>query len=438
MLTDKQVKAAKPKEKPYRLADRNGLSLFVTAAGHKSWRYKYRFGGKEKLIVFGSYPEMSLAEARDALDSARKQKRGGIDPRLAKLKTGLIGGDHTEVTFENVSRKWYAKQMTRWKPVHAHDVISSMERDLFPHIGSMPLGMIDKPLLLSVLEKVEKREAFETAHRLKQRVNAVFRFAQASGTKVENPAIAIGDAMTRVPPSRRWPALVDIKLIRQLLHDTDSAGASPITRLGARFLALTSQRPGMVRRAEWSEFIGIDWDNPDGLNDAAEWVTPSEKMKLELDQRLDDSFEHRVPLVQAAVDTIRSVRRLTGDCRYVFCNARSGQLPMSENAISFLYKRLEYKGIHVPHGWRSSFSTIMNETAEHASSDDSRRLADRLIIDLMLAHTPHGLSSAELRYNRARFMGRRRELATEWANLIMVDAMQPDEIIFSARRKPRN
>lgn len=434
MLTDKKVKAAKPREKAYRIADRNGLSLFITTKGYKSWRYKYRIDGKEKLLVFGSYPEMSLAEARDALERARKSRQNGVDPRLANLKTGLIGENDSERTFEVVARDWFSKKKSRWKLVHANDVITSMERDLFPDLGAMPLTMIDQPLLLSVLRKVENRGAIETAHRLKQRANAIFRFARSEGIKVENPAAEIGDALIPVPPSRRWPALVEINEIQQLLRDTDVAGASPIIRLGARLLALTAQRPGMVRHAEWNEFQGINWLNFEDEARDAEWVIPAVKMKLELVQRKDSSFEHRVPLTSAAVATLRAVRQLTGKCRYVFCNVRSGQKPMSENAIGYLYNREGYKGRHVPHGWRSSFSTVMNEAAEFASGDDARRLSDRFIIDLMLAHTPSGLSASELRYNRARYMPRRRELAEEWANLIMDDALPANEIIYTPRR----
>jgi integrase len=202
-----------------------------------------------------------------------------------------------------------------------------------------------------------------------------------------------------------------------MLADIDRAGASPVTRLAARFLALTAQRPGMVRHMEWSEISSINWGSPSADISEAVWTVPAEKIKQELHLRSDEAFEHKIPLSRQAVETLRAVRLLTGWARYVFPNARSGREPMSENAIGYLYNREGYKGRHVPHGWRSSFSTIMNEQAERELGTDLRLLADRLIIDLMLAHTPAGMSASELRYNRARYMDRRRELAQRWADM---------------------
>ncbi|HEY8602841.1 hypothetical protein [Tsuneonella suprasediminis] len=153
--------------------------------------------------------------------------------------------------------------------------------------------------------------------------------------------------------------------------------------------------------------------------------------------RTDEAFDHPVPLSLQAVDTLRAVRWLTGRSLFVFPGARSGLKPISENAIGYLYNREGYKGRHVPHEWRSSFSTIMDEQAERELGADVRLLADRIIIDLMLAHTPKGMSASELRYNRAAYMPRRRELSQRWADMIMQGAIRAEEIIDSPRRKPR-
>ena len=150
-------------------------------------------------------------------------------------------------SFENVAREWHALQLDRWKPVHANDVITSLERDVFPHLGPMPLEEIDKPLLLSILRKIENRGAVETARRIKQRVAAIYRFANAKGAKLENPAADINEALKPLPPSKRYPALTKIDEIRTLIGDIDRAGASPVNRLAGRLLALTAQRPGMIR-----------------------------------------------------------------------------------------------------------------------------------------------------------------------------------------------
>ncbi|MEL7708927.1 integrase arm-type DNA-binding domain-containing protein [Citromicrobium bathyomarinum] len=179
MLTDKAVRAAASRDKAYKLADSRGLHLHVSASGHKSWRYKYRFENKERLLTLGAYPEVSLADAREKRDEAKKILRDGRDPRHSAKRSRLIGRNDSARSFEEMARAWHALQVARWKPVHANDVITSLERDVFPHLGAMPLADIDKPLLLSVLRKVEKRGAIETARRIKQRVAAIYRYAFA-------------------------------------------------------------------------------------------------------------------------------------------------------------------------------------------------------------------------------------------------------------------
>ncbi|PZO71582.1 MAG: integrase [Pelagerythrobacter marensis] len=437
MLTDKAVKAAAAKDKPYKIADRQGLFLHVSPKAHKTWRYKYRFDGKEQALGLGVYPDVSLAAAREARDDARKILRSGRDPRMDKARRKLVGGRDERQTFEAVARDWYEQQLPRWKPVHANDVITSLERDVFPHIGALELGEIDEPVLLAVLRKIEARGAIETARRLKQRVGSVFVYARGLGIKVDNPAVAVGAALKPVPPAKRYPALIKVEEVRQLVHDVDRAGASPVTRMAARVLALTAQRPGMVRRMTWKQLSGIDWKDASASSPEALWTIPADEMKLELHLRDDEAFEHCVPLAPEAVATLRGVRWLTGRSPYVFPSSVSGLTPMSENAIGYLYNREGYKGRHVPHGWRSSFSTIMNELTERELGNDIRLFADRMIIDLMLAHSPKGLSASELRYNRAAFMPRRRELAERWASMIMVDALPVDEIVHSPRRKRR-
>ena len=437
MLTDKAVRAAASREKAYKLADSRGLHLHVSASGHKSWRYKYRFEKKERLLTLGAYPEVSLADAREKRDEAKKILRNGRDPRHSVRRSRLIGQNDPAKSLEQVAREWHGLQVARWKPVHAKDVITSLERDIFPYLGSMPLAEIDKPLLLSVLRKIENRGAIETARRIKQRVAAIYRFANAEGAGLENPATDINDALKPLPPAKRYPALTKIDSIRTMIGDIDRAGASPISRLAARLLALTAQRPGMVRFMEWDDMIGIDWGDPNSDTSKALWKVPSEKVKQELHLRSDEAFDHPVPLSKQAVEALRAVRWLTGRSPFVFPGARSGLKPISENAMGYLYNREGYKGCHVPHGWRSSFSTIMNEQAERELGADVRLLADRMIIDLMLAHTPKGMSASELRYNRAAYMPRRRELAQCWADIIMQGAIPADEILNSPRRKPR-
>lgn len=437
MLTEKGVLAAAPREKAYKLPDAGGLFLFVSPAGSKSWRFKYRKGGKEKLLVFGRHPDVSLKSARLARDEAKRSLAARKDPALEARRLKLVGQGRSEDTFEKWARMWFEAQKSRWKPVHASDVIDSMVRDLFPVIGAYPVTQIDEPMILSALRKVEQRGAIETARRLRQRAERVFKYAKAAGAGNLNPALDVKEAMQPVPKKRRWPAIVSIDPLRELVSAVDRAGAMPTTRLASRFLALTAQRPGMVIGLPWAEIQGVDWERPDDPSPHATWKVPSERMKLDIDLRDDDDWDHEVPLAPAAVEVLRAVRPLTGGGPLVFCSTRSSHDPMSANAIGYLYNRIGYKGRHVPHGWRSAFSTIMNGRAERAQPGADRLIIDRLIIDLMLAHVPSGMSETEFRYNRNRYMERRREIARDWSELLL-NGLAPATAILSGRRRSRS
>ena len=435
MLTDKAVRALAAREKAYKIADNGGLHLKVSPKGHKSWRLKYRQDGKEQLLTLGAYPEVSLADARAKRDDARKILRSGKDPRHAAKRSKLIGENIGALTFEKAARRWHDIQKVKWRPVHAGNVITSLEANIFPDLGQMPMDEIDKPTLLAVLRKMEARGSIETARRVKQRVASVYRFVNAEGRNLANPALDIDDALKPLPPATRHPALLEMSKIRAMLFDIDRAASHPVTRLASRFLALTAQRPGMVRFIRWDEITGVDWGDAHQDTNNATWLVPSDKIKQERKLREDQSFEHPVPLSRQAVETLRAVRYITGRSKYVFASTRSSHKPISENAIGYLYNREGYQGRHVPHGWRSSFSTTINEIAMHEARQDANALGDRLIIALMLAHTPIGMSASEMRYNRSRYMPRRRQLAQIWADMIMESALPASELIESVRRK---
>ena len=441
MLTDVQVRKSLPGEKAYKLADSGGLYLYVMPSGGRSWRWKYRFGGVEKRLVFGVYPEIGLKRARELRDDARTALKAGKDPALEGKRARHARKAGVQDTFEHFAREWHELQKSKWKPVHAADVIDSMERDLFPTIGGYPVADIDEGLMLAALRAVEKRGAIETAHRLRQRAERIFRFAAGAGAANRNPAVNVRDALAPVPPKRRWPALVKLEGIRELIGVVDRAAASPVTRLCSRFLALTAQRPGAVRSARWSEIEGVDWASDAPAHEAL-WRIPASRMKLELDLREDEAFEHVVPLAPEAVEVLRAIRPLTGRAPVVFGGGRDAHAPLSENAVGYLYNREGWKGRHVPHGWRSSFSTVMNGLVERAHVGADRLVIDRLIIDLMLAHIPVGMSATEFRYNRQAYMERRRELAEKWAELVLEGAAPARELLAGPRRslvrKPRD
>jgi len=435
MLTNIVIQKALPREKDYKLSDSAGLYLFVSKTGHKSFRFKYRFGGKERRQTFGSYPEMSLAEARDRRDDARKLLRDHQDPGLERKRQKLVADMSNDRSFEAFARDWHKQQSPRWVPVHAADVIGSLERDAFSHIGGFDVTNISEQMIVATLEKVQKRGAIETAHRLRQRISAVLRYAKASGAGNTNAAADLNMLLKPVPKAKLRPALVDLAELHKLIATVDATRSHPLTRLASRFLSLVAQRPAMVRKMTWDEIEGVDWDKEASGPADAVWRVPAGKMKQEFKLREDDDFEHVVPLVAQAVDTLRAVRRLSGSSQYVFPGGWSSATPISENAIGYLYNREGYQNIHVPHGWRSSFSTIMNELLSPKDQQHHKLNHDRLVIDLMLAHKPSGMSDAEFRYNRAAYQSRRREIAQQWADLLLDGACDPNDFLDGPRRR---
>lgn len=413
MLTDAAIKRAKPKDKSYHQRDSNGLSILIMPTGSKVWRYRYRFDAKAKMISFGPYPEVSLAEARQHREEARKLLRSGIDPSAAKKKQKLMRPNE-ESTFEAIAREWFNLQKSSWSERHADEVIHTLTRDVFPDLGDMQINEITPPEVLSVLRKIEKRPAIETAHRVRQRMSAVFVFAIAIGKGSSDPAAIVQKALAPITKGRH-PAAATLEEARAIIQAIDGETAHPVTRLAMRMLALTAVRPGSLATTPWSEFADVDEDNP-------VWTIPAERMKMTKAMKNDDRNDHRVPLSRQALETIKAVRLLTGKGPYVFPNARNAHKPMSENALGYLLNRAGYHHRHVPHGWRATFSTIMNDNFP----------ADRFIIDAMLAHKQD--DKVEAAYNRASHMARRQELAQIWADMLL-DGMLPASDLLVGRRR---
>ena len=240
MLTVVACEKARAKDRDYKLADAGGLYLFVTKSGHRSWRFKYRFGGKERRLIFGSFPEMALKVARDQRDAAKRLLHEGKDPALVQKSAKLVRSTPSAVTFETFARAWHAHEANRWKPVHANDVITSLERDVFPDLGRFDVADIDEQMVIAVLEKVERRGAIETAHRLRQRISSVFKYAKAKGVTRFNPSVDVQIVMKPVPKRKRRPALLEISDLQKLIEVVEHAGASPVTKAASRFLALTA------------------------------------------------------------------------------------------------------------------------------------------------------------------------------------------------------
>lgn len=422
-LTDLKIRQSAAAEKDYKLPDGQGLYLVVTKSGSKLWRQKYRFGGKEKLLSHGPYPEVSLLAARKLREQARQILRDGDDPAVVKRRTSLSKKIAATNTLEVVAREWFEQQKPRWAEVHSADVIRSLERDIFPAIGRLPIADINAPLILDTLRAVERRGSIETAKRLRQRLSAIFVYAISEGRAKEDPAAIVTKALKPLIKKGRQPALLSIDELRELIIRTEATRARLETKFASRLLALTAVRPSVIRGAEWEEFSGIDWTDEQSSSKNAMWRVPAARMKLPQDKKQDKNHEHVVPLSWQAVELLRDIRPLTGHARLVFPSERHIHRPLSENAIGYYYNRAGYHGRHVPHGWRAAFSTIMNE----------RHPADRAIIDMMLAHVPK--DKVEAAYNRAQHVQRRRELAQEWADILM-EGLPPVSVYLKQMWKP--
>ena len=416
MLTELRCRAAKKASKPYKLADEKGLYLYVTTSGFRSWRWKYRFDGKEKRLTFGGYPEVSLKEARDLRDDARRALRSGVDPAEARKRPA---GD-ADNTIEAVARRWHGKQKGLWTKKHAELVLASLVKEVFPTLGKKQVGAVTARDVRDLLAPIQERGAIEAAHRIQQRLSAVFDFAIGESLIDINPAAGRQKALIPIRYVRQ-PALLQLDRARAFLKAVEALPAHPLTKLASRLLALTAVRPGVVRfTPREGEFEQLGAREPF-------WRIPAERMKLLAGEKEDEAFEFLVPLSRQAAETVAVAASFAAPSKWLFPSQRSWRRPMSENALSYFYKRaVEFQGKHVPHGWRSTFSTIMNERAIA-----NERPEDRAIIDLMLAHKPQGVEAI---YNRAAYMPRRRELAQEWADLLLKGMPPAEQLLEGPRR----
>lgn len=414
MLTDTQIRKAKATDGPIKLSDAGGLYLHITPAGSKIWRWRYRIDGREKLLTIGHYPDVSLADARAERDNARRHLKAGKDPAAIKKIESVIGRRKQGETFENIAREWHAMQKPQWVERHASDVLSSLEDEVFPLIGEMPPSAIDAPLVLSVVRLIEARGAIETARRVRQRISAVFVYAIASGRASTDPAAMIAGAMAPLVKGRQ-PALTNIDDARAMLKAVDETPGHPVTKFAIRLTALTALRPGTIAAAPWVELMDASEENPF-------WIVPSARMKLRKDMKGDERRDHIAPLSHQALEALAALKSLTGRGIYLFPNLRNAMKPMSENAMGYMLNRAGYHQKHVPHGFRSTFSTIMNELYP----------ADRPVIDLMLSHVSG--NKVESAYNRAQHLQRRAELAQIWADLIMEGAPPAAELLQGPRK----
>lgn len=403
MLTNATVKGARPAARPYKMFDAGGLHLLVRPNGTKTFRLKYRREGKEQLLTFGTWPELSLHQARIRHEFVREQLRRGV-----AIKVNRAANDELD-TFESLARRWHERRRSRWSAEHANDVLRSLERDVFPAIGGIAPGSIDATSVLELLLQVEARGRIETARRLRERISGIFRLGISMKLCAADPAALISDELSPRPVQRPQAALTELEEARELLAACELVDLSRVVKLASRLLALTAVRLAALRGAAWSEIEDLDGPLP-------RWRIPPARMKLTKVKKADPSAEHVVYLSRQAVALLRELRELTGPSTMLgtgsgglllFPGRRRGR-PIGEGAIGDLYDRAGFGGRHVPHGWRATFSTTLND----------RFPADQALIDQALAHAGHK-GKVEAAYNRARHIQRTRDLVQSWADLLL-------------------
>lgn len=388
-LTDTAIRAIKPAAKPFKVSDAQGLYLLVSPSGSRLWRFKYRFGGKEKLLALGAYPAVSLRDARARRDEARRAVAHGTDPgKQRQADKRRERGQPDAESFQAIAREWYVHAAKEWTPGHAVTVLARLENDVFPELGKLPLAAIDARSVLAVLRRVEQRGALETAHRIRTVVGQVFAYAIALDLTDRNPAASLAKVLP-TPEVRHMAAITDPKQVGGLLRAIDAYTGSDVVRWALQLAPLVFLRPGELRQLEWRE---VDLDR-------AEISIPSERMKLRV--------PHLVPLSRQATEILTAAKAFTGDGRYVFPSERTTLRPMSEGAVLAALRRMGFAKAEMSgHGFRAMARTILDEVRGFRPD----------IIELQLAHAvkdPNGRA-----YNRTAHLAERVRMMQDWADYL--------------------
>jgi integrase len=383
MLTQAQVRNTKPGPKPQKLFDGRGLFLLIQPSGARWWRLKYRFSGRERLISLGVFPDVPLAAAREKRDEARRLVAAGVDPSAQRRAEREAG------TFEEIAREWFERNKSAWTEGHAVTVLARLEQHLFPRIGSKKLRDITAPEILAALRVVERDGHRETARRVRQICGQVFRYAIASGRPERDPSADLRGALAPVQTKHMGAMTRPDDVAGLLLAIDDYKGASVTVKCALRLSPLVFVRPGVLRKAEWSEINFMR-----GL-----WEVPAAKMKT--------GEPLIVPLSKQAIGILRELHPVTGSGRYLFPSPRSVARPMSENALLAALRRMGIlKEEQTPHGFRATARTILDEV-----------LGER--VDLIEAQLGHLVKDPNGRaYNRTSFLPERMKMMQRWSDYL--------------------
>lgn len=386
-LTDTAIRSSKPREAVYKLSDGRGLQLHVTPLGSKLWRWAYRFDGKQKLMALGSYPDLSLAQARSKVEEARKLLASGSDPMAARKSEKIARRLAIEDTFAAVAQKWWESWKAARSESHTVYVWRRLEADVFPAIGTRPIAEIEAPELVLMMKAIEKRGALDIAKRSLQTCSQIFRYAIAHGIAKRNPAVDIRPSDVLASRKKQNYARVDSKDLPELLRKIEVYNGNTVTRVAIKLMAMTFVRT--------SELIGARWEEFD--LDRARWDIPASRMKMKT--------PHVVPLSTQAVTLLRSLHTLTGHSSLLFPGERNHERSMSNNTILGALDRMGYAGRMTGHGFRGIASTLLHEQGwphEH--------------IELQLAHQERNQVSAS--YNHALYLHPRAKMMQAWSDYL--------------------
>jgi len=403
-LTDVAIRKAKPADKPVRLFDGGGLYLEIAPTGGKLWRWKYRFGGKEKRLALGVYPDVGLGEARAHHAEVRKLLTAGVDPSEQRKAEKLTRLDGAHNSFAAIALEL---QTMRGKKNATSTVIRNrriVEKDLNPYIGDKPITEITAPILLAALRKMEKRGAVETAHRARGIAGMVFRYAIATGRAERNPAADLIGAL-EPPETKHFASLTEPAQVAPLLRALWGYEGAATVRSALRLAPMLFARPGELRAARWKD---IDLDSAEWRYVATKTGTP-----------------HIVPLPKQAVEVLRELLPLTGRGEYVFPSLQGKGRPMSENTINAAMRRMGFDSKTMTgHGFRAMARTILDEVLGFRPD----------YIEHQLAHAvrdPNGRA-----YNRTAHLSERRKMMQAWADYL--DGLRlTRNVVVMKRREPR-
>ena len=393
LLTELSIKQSKPKEKQYKITDGEGMYLRIHPNGSKYWQLQYWFEGKQKIISLGIWPEVSLRQAREKRYEAKKKLKEDKNTAWKDLQSFEEAGTHQEkvnfTTFQNVFQEWFSRQSKNWTERHSRGVESNLKMYVLPDLGEIPIADISRQDVIAVLRKIEAKGKYETCYRIRQKLEAIFSFAEIEGHCSTNPAKGLQQILTK--PQPKFQNSIPISELPEFLQKIDADKATaPSTALAMKFIILTFVRTSELRFADWQEF---KIDSTDPL-----WVIPAERMKMRK--------THHVPLSRQAVSILKEMEQYSGQEGYVFPQFYNRKKPMSENTLLYFSNRLGYAGRNTIHGFRALASTVLNESRKWHPD----------VIERQLAHQES--NKVRSAYNRAEHLDERRKMMEWWSDYI--------------------